>query len=113
MKSIIGHKPHLTARIVISLSLQILLVLLLRRPHLDSTVFNLGILFIAVLAMVPLCVRTCCLYERAALILGLLGLFPQFVILATLLHVLGSSGLFNWLVVLPGSPWSRSNGFHH
>jgi hypothetical protein len=52
MKPIIAHKPHLTARIVISLSLQILLVILLRGPHQDCGLFNLGFLVVPVLAMV-------------------------------------------------------------
>jgi hypothetical protein len=100
MKSIIAHKPSLTARVVISLVLQIALIALLRQPHQDSTIFNLGILVIAVLAMVPLCVRIACLRDRTALILGLVGLFPQFVILATVLHLMGWSGLFDWLLRL-------------
>ena len=47
--------------------------------------------------MVPLCVRISCLNEWAILLLGQLGLFPHVVILVTVLHVLGWSGLFNWL----------------
>jgi hypothetical protein len=100
MKSIIAHKPQLTARVVTSLILQILLVILLRQPHQDSIVFNFGILVIAVLALLPLCVRIRRLNKRAAVILGLVGLFPQFVILAILLHLLGWNGLRNWLVVI-------------
>jgi len=69
MKPIIAKKSHLTARIVMPLKLQILLVVLLRRPHQDSPILML-----------------------------LLSVFPQFVILATILHVLGWSGLFTWLV---------------
>jgi hypothetical protein len=53
MKSIIARKPHLTARTAISLSLQILLVVLLRQHYQDSLLFNLGILLIAILAVVP------------------------------------------------------------
>ena len=47
--------------------------------------------------MVPLCIKTSHLNLRAVMILGLLGLLPQFVILATILHLLGWSSWFNWL----------------
>jgi hypothetical protein len=44
MKPVIAKNPRLSVRIAISLILQILLVVLLRQPHQNSTVFDLGIL---------------------------------------------------------------------
>ena len=76
MKSIIAHKPHLTARIVISLALQILLVGLLREPDQDSAAFNLGILVVAVLAMVPVASAPRWLSFWPMLKIRVLGLFP-------------------------------------
>jgi hypothetical protein len=98
MKSHIVHKPRTIVRIVTSLVLQIPLVVLLRQHHPDSTVFTLGILVIAGLAMVPLCIWISRLNARTSVILGLVGLFPQVVILVTLLHLLGFKVLFTWLV---------------
>jgi hypothetical protein len=48
--------------------------------------------------MVPLCIWISCLNRRTVVIFGLVGLFPQFVSLATLLHLLGFNLLFRWLV---------------
>jgi hypothetical protein len=102
MKSIICRKPHLTARIVTSLLLQILLVILLRQPHQDSLAFNTGILAVALLAMVPVAFAPRWLPFWPLLILRLLGLLPLLVFLATLLHLFGRNGCFDWLVkVLP------------
>ncbi len=100
MKSIIYRNPHLAVRIVVSVVLQIVLVVLLSQPHQDSTLFNLSLLIIAALAMVPLSVCPSHSNLRTAMVLGLVGLFPQFVILATMLHLLGWSGLLHWLLRL-------------
>ncbi len=105
MKTIITYKPHLTARIVTSLILQIVLVVLIRQPHQDSMIFNLGILVISVLAMAPVTFVPRWLPFRSVLILRLLGMFPLFVILATMLHLLGWSGWFRWLVVFLSGWW--------
>jgi len=43
------------------------------------------------------CVSIRFVNERAAVILGLVGLFPQIVIPATLLHLLGWHGWIDWL----------------
>jgi hypothetical protein len=100
MKSIIAHKPHLTARMIISLALQILLVVLLRQPHQESLLFNLGILVVSLLAIAPVAFAPRWLPFWPMLVLRLLGLFPLAVVLATLLHLLGSGGLFHWLLRL-------------
>ena len=78
--------------------LQILLVILLRQPHLDLVLFSLGILVIALLAMVPLRVSIRWLNTRTVVILALVGIFPQLVILATALHLLGWNGLWDRLI---------------
>jgi hypothetical protein len=98
MKSVIYRNPHLTVRIVISLLLQILLVILLRQPHQDSIMFNAGILVVALLAMVPVASAPRWLPFWPLLILRLLGLFPLFVFLTTILHVLGWNAWSDWLV---------------
>jgi hypothetical protein len=54
MKTMIAHNPYLIVRIVTSLILQVLLVILLRWPHQDSTTFSICIFIVAVLALVPL-----------------------------------------------------------
>ncbi len=98
MKTIIAHKPYLTARIITSLILQIVLVVLIRQPHQDSIVFNLGILVISVLAMAPVTFVPRWLPIRTLLMLRLLGLFPLIVILATVLHLLGWGRLYDTLL---------------
>jgi hypothetical protein len=89
MKPIIARKPQLTARIVTSLFLQILLIVLFRLLHHDSLLFNLGILIIAVLAMAPVAFAPRWLPFWPMLMLRLLGLFPLLILLATVLHLMG------------------------
>jgi hypothetical protein len=95
-----GPQTHLIVRIVISLVLQILLVVLLQQPHQDSLLFNLGIMVVAVLAIVPVASAPRWLPFWPLLMLRLLGLFPLWVFLTTLLHVLGWNGLLDWLLRL-------------
>ena len=100
MKSTIAHKSYLTLRVAISLILQVLLVVLLSRPHQDSLLFNLGILVIDILAMVPVSFAPRWLPFWPLLLLRLLGLFPLLVFLATLLHLVGWNRWFDWLLRL-------------
>jgi Kef-type K+ transport system membrane component KefB len=98
MKSISYRNPHLTVRIITSFVLQILIVVLLHRHHQDSTACDLAILAFAVLAVLPLSIRTSCLKGESVVILGLVGLFSQVVILAIGLNLLGWNWLLNWLL---------------
>jgi hypothetical protein len=84
---------------MISLVLQVVLVLLLWLYQ-DSLLFNLAVLAVAVLAMVPLCLCPSHYNLRTAAILGFVGLFPQFVIVAIVLHLIGRSVLLYWLLRL-------------
>jgi hypothetical protein len=68
------------------------------QPHQDSLTFNLGILVIAVLAMMPAAIVPRWLPFWPMLMIRLLGMFPLIVILAIVLHLLGWSGWFGWLV---------------
>jgi hypothetical protein len=73
---------------------------MLNRAPQDSTVFDLGILIIPVLAMVPIASTSRRLPFWTLLMLQLLGLFPLFVVLAILLHLMGWNGLLDWLLRL-------------
>ena len=79
-----------------SLAFQILLVILLSWPQ-DSLACSFGILAVAFVALALLAVRPNQLNLRNLVLLWLVGLFPQFVVLATSLHLLGWDAWFNWL----------------
>ena len=104
----IARRPHLTARIATSLILQILLIVLLSRPHQDSMIFNLSLMLIAVFAMVPVAFVTRWLSFWTILMIRLLGVFPLWVFLATLMHLLWWSGWLNWLLRI----FDNRAGFH-
>jgi hypothetical protein len=89
MKSIIARNPHLTARIVIPLGLQLLLVVMLSRPNLERLQLNLGLILFSVLAMAPIASAPRWLPFWKMLMLGLLRLFALLVFLAPLLHLVG------------------------
>jgi hypothetical protein len=95
MKYILYRRQYLALRIIISLAIQILLVVLLSRPH--DSIGSPGILITAVVASASLAVSPCQLSLRNLVLLWLVGLFPQFAILATAVHLLGWHGWFNWL----------------
>jgi hypothetical protein len=102
MKPIVYRNPHLALRIATSVIIQVLLVILLHRSHQDSLLFSLLIMAIAGLALVPLCIKLPCLNLRITVSLGLAGILPQSVVVATWLHLVGWSGFLHWLVkVLP------------
>ena len=69
--------------------LQVLIFVLLRQLHQDSLFLDLVIIAIALLASWLLTVPHGVSEISTRVMLWLLGLFPQFVILATLLHLLG------------------------
>lgn len=108
MKPMIARRPHLTARIATSLILQILLIVPLSRPHQDSMIFNLSLMLIAVFAMVPVAFVTRWLSFWTILMIRLLGVFPLWVFLATLMHLLWLSGWLNWLLRI----FDNRAGFH-
>ncbi len=98
MKSIIARKPYLTIRILISSTLQVLLVVLLHHPHPDSLLFNLCVLVVGMVAITPAALAPLWLPFWPTLMLRLLGLFPMIVFLATVLHLMGWSAWFKWLL---------------
>lgn len=89
MKSIIARNPCLTARMVTSVILQVVLIVLLRRPHQDWLCFNLGILVISLLATLPVAFVPRWLPFWPMPMIRLLALFPLLVFLATLLDLMG------------------------